>query len=70
MKTLHQVQIGDRVRITRYFAGIGAGSIGTVLRIFVTSHYCDVRFDGFQEAQIVDMWDLEVIPPLSSSRTS
>jgi hypothetical protein len=64
------VHIGDRVRIARSFAGIPAGSIGTVLRIFVTSHYCDVRFDGFQTPQLVDAWDLELVSSADSPRTS
>jgi hypothetical protein len=70
MRPPARVQIGDRVRIARYFVGIPAGSIGTVLRIFVTSHYCDVRFDGFDEPQLVHNWDLELVSSPDLPRTS
>jgi hypothetical protein len=69
MRPPARVQIGDRVRIARNFAGIPAGSIGTVLRIFITSPYCDVRFDGFQ-SQLVSTRDLELVSSADSPRTS
>jgi hypothetical protein len=70
MKPTIRFQIGDRVRITRYFAGIAVGSTGTVIHIFITSRYCDVRFDGFHQPQLVSTLDLELTqrqsaPPVS-----
>ena len=63
METPPRVQIGDRVRSTRYSAGIPAGSIGTVIRTFSLSIYCHVRFDGLHEPQIQHIRDLELMPP-------
>jgi hypothetical protein len=37
--------------------------MGTVVRTFTPSNYCDVRFDGFPEAQLVHIRDLELMPP-------
>ena len=63
LETPPRFRIGDRVRIARYFAGIPPGSMGTVVRTFTMSNYLDVRFDGFPEAQIVHIRDLELMPP-------
>jgi hypothetical protein len=70
METPPRFQIGNRVRTIRYFAGIAAGSMGTVVRTFASSNFYSVLFDGVLEPQILRFRDLELMSLAPPSLTS
>lgn len=56
-----QFQRGDRVHTTRQLGFLPQRSCGTVIRSFVRSDLCTVRFDQRADPCIVSRGDLEVV---------
>jgi hypothetical protein len=62
-KPVQQFKEGDRVQLIRTFAGVPIGTYGTILMQFASQSLYDVRFDGHNEARIVQGRYLAPAPP-------
>ena len=56
-----QFQRGDRVHTTRQLGFLPQRTSGTIIRSFVRSDLCTVRFDQRVDACIVSRNDLEIV---------